>query len=286
MPSDMISLSTSGRDGVTHDLNLMIRVVDFRAYVYVIQRKYAIDTFVTLQLLVTYLDVTDNYASTDQLIVHDDVIKWKHFPRYWPFVRGIHRSPVNSPHKGQWRGALMFSLICVWIRLSKQSWGWWFETLSRPLWRHCNVLPHSDENSNFRITDPLCSVTWSTTSELGAKENGYVQTTLWRDSHSMMRYDTVLCDTILWSDKTYTHNGTHKPSTSVVFILHMYACKMIHRTRTMRVNCVRYAVKVDETISIMFLTVNTSHIKSINCRSGQEPLGRSLESNVLLAFRV
>ena len=30
-------------------------------------------------------------------------------------MRGIHRSPVNSPHKGQWRGALMFSLICVWI---------------------------------------------------------------------------------------------------------------------------------------------------------------------------
>ena len=42
---------------------------------------------------------------------HDDVIKWKHFPRYWPFERGIHRSPVNTPHKGQWRGALMFSLI-------------------------------------------------------------------------------------------------------------------------------------------------------------------------------
>ena len=47
--------------------------------------------------------------------VHDDVIKWKHFPRNWPFLRGIHRSPVNSPHKGQWRGALMFSLISVWI---------------------------------------------------------------------------------------------------------------------------------------------------------------------------
>ena len=46
---------------------------------------------------------------------HDDVIKWRHFPRYWPFVRGIHRSPVNSPYKGQWRGALMFSLTCVWI---------------------------------------------------------------------------------------------------------------------------------------------------------------------------
>ena len=52
---------------------------------------------------------------TEPKMFHDDVIKWKHFPRYWPFVRGIHRSPVNSPHKGQWRGALVFSFICVWI---------------------------------------------------------------------------------------------------------------------------------------------------------------------------
>ena len=36
-----------------------------------------------------------------KLVLHDDVIKWKHFPRNWPFVRGIHRSPVNSPHKDQ-----------------------------------------------------------------------------------------------------------------------------------------------------------------------------------------
>ena len=47
--------------------------------------------------------------------VHGDVIKWKHFPHNWPFVQGIHRSPVNSQHKGQRRGALMFSLICVRI---------------------------------------------------------------------------------------------------------------------------------------------------------------------------
>ena len=46
---------------------------------------------------------------------HDDINEWKHFPRYWPFMRLIHRSPVNSPHKGQWLGALMFSLICALI---------------------------------------------------------------------------------------------------------------------------------------------------------------------------
>ena len=47
---------------------------------------------------------------------HGDVIKWKYFPRYWPFVRGIHRSTVNSPHEGKWRSALMFFFfIWAWI---------------------------------------------------------------------------------------------------------------------------------------------------------------------------
>ena len=41
----------------------------------------------------------------------------KHFPRNWSFARGIHRSPVNSPHKGQWRRAMMFSLICAWTKV-------------------------------------------------------------------------------------------------------------------------------------------------------------------------
>ena len=40
---------------------------------------------------------------------HDDIIIWKHFPRNCPFVRGIHQSPVDSPYKGQWRTALVFS---------------------------------------------------------------------------------------------------------------------------------------------------------------------------------
>ena len=35
-----------------------------------------------------------------QLAAWSGVIKWKHSPRYWPFVRGIHRWPVVSSHKG------------------------------------------------------------------------------------------------------------------------------------------------------------------------------------------
>ena len=81
-----------------------------------------------------------------KILFHDDAIKWKHFPRCWPFVRGNHRSPINSPHKGQWRGALIvfFALMVslTWAlnkRLSKHSFGCWFDTPSRPLWRHYNV---------------------------------------------------------------------------------------------------------------------------------------------------
>ena len=71
---------------------------------------------------------------------HYDVIKWKLFPCYWPFVRGINWSAVDSPHKGQWRGALMVLFICVWEkRLSKQSRRRWLETPSRSLWRHCHA---------------------------------------------------------------------------------------------------------------------------------------------------
>ena len=81
---------------------------------------------------------------------HDDVIKWKHFPRYWPFVRGNHWSPVNSPHKGQWRGALIFSLICALNKRSrKQSWGWWLETSACSLWRHCNDEKESQQPTPF-----------------------------------------------------------------------------------------------------------------------------------------
>ena len=85
--------------------------------------------------------------------LHDDVIKWKHFPRYWPFVRVIHRSPVQSPHKGQWRGAFdVFFDLRLNKRLSKQSWGWWFETPWRPLWRHCNDPLFSNTPISFGAT--------------------------------------------------------------------------------------------------------------------------------------
>ena len=69
---------------------------------------------------------------------------WRHqmetFSASLALCTGIPRSTVNSPHKVQRRGALVFSLICALNkRLSKQPWGWWFEKPSPSLWRHCNA---------------------------------------------------------------------------------------------------------------------------------------------------
>ena len=69
-----------------------------------------------LQLTVTSL-LMSRTPNPVYHVHHDDVMKWKHFPRYWPFVRGIHRSPVPGefPAKRPVTGYFDVSLICVWI---------------------------------------------------------------------------------------------------------------------------------------------------------------------------
>ena len=93
---------------------------------------------------------------------YDDVIKWKHFPRYWSFVRGFHRSSVNSPHKDQWRGTLMFSFICAWIK------GWINNREAGDLRCHyydviaMGLLAIAD-NHDFEISHTICTATlWKT----------------------------------------------------------------------------------------------------------------------------
>ena len=52
------------------------------------------------------------------------------------YIGGIHRSPMDSPHKGQKRGA--FDVLFDQRLNSKQTRRRWFETPSRSLWRHYN----------------------------------------------------------------------------------------------------------------------------------------------------
>ena len=71
---------------------------------------------------------------------HDDVIKMEAFSALMAICAG------NSPTSGEFptqrpvtRSFDVFFYLCLNKRVRKQSWGWWFAALSRPLWRHCNV---------------------------------------------------------------------------------------------------------------------------------------------------
>ena len=62
----------------------------------------------------------------------------------------------NSPVTGEFptqrpvtRGSDVFFDLLLNERLSKQSWGWWFETPWRSLWRHCNAMSWWGKRSTF-----------------------------------------------------------------------------------------------------------------------------------------
>ena len=63
--------------------------------------------------------------------------------------------PSQRPVK---RSFDVFFDMCFNKRLSKQSWGWSFETPSRPLWRHCKthgIITRYGANYNFMAISPF-----------------------------------------------------------------------------------------------------------------------------------
>ena len=106
---------------------------------------------------------------------------WRHqmetFSALLALCAGNSPVPVNSPHKGQWRGALMFSLICTWINdwVSNREAGdlrrhhdhydvivmsnyrlltFWFNSLSRTLSKRVLSLALCEENPMVRMNSP------------------------------------------------------------------------------------------------------------------------------------
>ena len=131
--------------------------------------------------------------------LHDDVIKLKHLPLYWPFARGIHGSPVNSPYKGQWR-AFMFSLICIWKDV-------WVNNREAGDWRHHRA--HYDVRVMVRMMEesvvPVrlqcyqvhsCANAITTTSLITPRKHKVC--TFWRQSVVVIIGRETWCTVSLW----------------------------------------------------------------------------------------
>ena len=94
---------------------------------------------------------------------------WHHqmqaFPHYWSCVQGIQWSPVNFPHKCQWRGASMLSLICAWTYFFSHlitNWTYHLPYFFSDVWDQrsmydvhwCMMTPSS--KNIFRVTGLVC----------------------------------------------------------------------------------------------------------------------------------
>ena len=135
------------------------------------------DMYHWLRVMTCYLMAPSHYLDQCWLIIkgvlwhppesnfmHDEVIKWKHFPCNWPFVWGIHRSRWILHTKA----SLMFSLICVWIN------GWVNNREAGDLRRHHghyddNVMMRSAHELNLQhvLGDYTSKITTCTTSPRG-----------------------------------------------------------------------------------------------------------------------
>ena len=114
----------------------------FQVYMTVIVEKYPC----LLQRL--EMDNTDSYVPL--IFSSRDTLQRKLLTTWWrhqmePFSASLALCAGNSPASGEFpaqrpvtRSFDVFFDLRVNKRLSKQSWGWWFEALSRSLWRHRN----------------------------------------------------------------------------------------------------------------------------------------------------
>ena len=96
------------------------------------------------------LSVTVQYRIV--MLIHDDFMKWTHFPRY--ICTGIllgESIAGGYPHKGHWRGALLFYLICAWTNGSANNGD------DGDLRRHCAhydvTVIYTDEATNIWFCD-------------------------------------------------------------------------------------------------------------------------------------
>ena len=109
--------------------------------------------------MLSFTEITIDYSAN-----HDDVIKWKHFPRYWPFVRGIHR--------GQMPVTRSFDVFLIYARIN----GWVNTGEAGDLRRHHTyydvIVMYVKRHTAYRLTIPWNEeVSWSTNLNLKSELN-------------------------------------------------------------------------------------------------------------------
>ena len=116
---------------------------------------------------------SSQYLFTPFVLFHGFYSWWRHQMENFSALLAI--SAGNSPVIGEFptqrpvtRSFDIFFDLRVNKRLSKQWWGWWFHTLSRPLWRHRNEkISHQCATATLRWIINVQYIDWINTREAG-----------------------------------------------------------------------------------------------------------------------
>ena len=85
----------------------------------------------------------DQHKMAATLLMIPSNMWWRHQMETFSALLAAGNSPVPGEFPAQrsvTRSFEVFFDLRLNQRLSKQWWGWWFETLPRPLWRHCDDI--------------------------------------------------------------------------------------------------------------------------------------------------
>ena len=149
----------------TENSSLVTRILSMWRH-YRLSKYYSINRFSeTYRSAIIVADMDDD---------PDDVMTWKRFSRYWPFVMGIHRLPMDSHHKGPvTRDFDIFFDVSLNKQLSKQAICWWFET---PCSCDVSAMRKMYDNSIMNTTFQDDAVTYCVVSWLLRRLNMIVTT--------------------------------------------------------------------------------------------------------------
>ena len=122
--------------GLIHMIDLMGKLLITSMHLVLVYKQEGQGLNMVITVYVDELMVPGHHQES----IHTIMISWQGFPRYLPFVRGIHRSPVDSPHKGpvMWPFDILFD-VSLNKPLNKQP-SWHSPSISIFVWRVSNCL--------------------------------------------------------------------------------------------------------------------------------------------------
>ena len=137
---------------------------------------------------------------------HDDVIKWKHFPRYWPFLRVIPRSPMNFHTKASDAELCCFLWSGPWIN------GWVNTREAGDLWQGFAFLTCRQTSHTYEW---MPDVTQVITNYIKKNHNNMVSIGQWAAWHDINAFLINVSDDFMqlqWFRNSYTFLNPLRPS--------------------------------------------------------------------------